>query len=72
MRVEITTPPTSDPISLALSPDGQKLVFVGTANGQSQLWLRSLDSTSARPLGPYRWSVLSFLVSRQSLGRFLR
>jgi Tol biopolymer transport system component len=50
MRVEITTPPTSDPISLALSPDGQKLVFVGTANGQSQLWLRSLDSTSARPL----------------------
>jgi hypothetical protein len=24
------------------------------------------------PAGPYRWSVLSFLVSRQSLGRFLR
>jgi eukaryotic-like serine/threonine-protein kinase len=50
MRLEITTPPTSDPISLALSPDGQKLVFVGTASGRSQLWLRSLDSTSIRPL----------------------
>jgi serine/threonine protein kinase len=50
MRLEITTPPTSDPISLALSPDGQKLAFVGTVNGRSQLWLRSLDSTSIRPL----------------------
>jgi eukaryotic-like serine/threonine-protein kinase len=50
MQVEITTPPTSDPISLALSPDGRNIVFVGTANGRSRLWVRSLDSPSARPL----------------------
>jgi len=50
MRVEITTPPTSDPISLALSPDGRNVVFVGTANGRSRLWLRPLDAATARPL----------------------
>ena len=50
MRFEITTPPTPDPVSLAISPDGQKLVFVGTSDGQSLLWLRSLDAVSARPL----------------------
>ena len=50
MRVEITTPPTSDPISLAISPDGQKIVFVATSDGRPRLWLRSLDSGSARPL----------------------
>jgi eukaryotic-like serine/threonine-protein kinase len=50
MRVEITTPPTTDPVSLAISPDGQTIVFVATSEGRSRLWLRSLDSVSARPL----------------------
>jgi eukaryotic-like serine/threonine-protein kinase len=49
MRVDINTPPTSDPLSLAISPDGRRIVFVATS-GTSGLWLRSLDSTSARPL----------------------
>ena len=49
-RLEITTPPTTDPLSLAISPDGRKIVFAGTADGQSRLWLRALDSDSARPL----------------------
>ncbi len=48
-RLEINTPPTRDP-SLAISPDGLKIVFVGRSAGQSQLWLRSLDSPLARPL----------------------
>ena len=34
MRLEITTPPTTDPVSLAISPDGQKIVFVATAEGR--------------------------------------
>src|SRR5262249_2784895 len=48
-RLQITTPPTTDP-SLAISPDGSKLVFAGRSGTQSQLWLRALDSTSIRPL----------------------
>src|SRR5262249_3453612 len=50
MRVEITTPSTSDPLSVAISPDGQKIVFLATSEGRSRLWLRSLDSGSVRPL----------------------
>ena len=50
MRVEITTPPTTDPASMAISPDGQKLVFVASADGRPQLWLRSLESGVARAL----------------------
>ena len=51
MRVEITTPPTRDPASLALSPDGQQIAFISTTtSGRSALWVRSLASGSARPL----------------------
>jgi eukaryotic-like serine/threonine-protein kinase len=50
IRLEITTPPSADPVSLAISPDGQKLVFVATHEGRSRLWLRSLGSISTRPL----------------------
>ena len=36
---------------LSLSPDGRLVVFTGrTADGKAQLWLRSLDSSEARPL----------------------
>jgi len=50
MRLEITTPPTADSTSLAISPDGQKIVCVATSAGQSTLWLRPLDATSGRAL----------------------
>ena len=50
MRVEITTPPTSDQVSLAISPDGEKLVFVASSDGRPKLWLRSLRTGSAQPL----------------------
>ena len=43
-------PPTTDPISFALSPDGRQIVFVASGDGASRLWLRSLDSTTAQPL----------------------
>jgi len=49
-RLDITTPPTADSASLAISPDGQKIVCVATSEGQSKLWLRLLDSTSGRAL----------------------
>jgi len=47
--LEINTPPTGDS-SVAISPDGLNVVFVGGAEGQSQLWLRSLSSQVAKPL----------------------
>jgi serine/threonine protein kinase/Tol biopolymer transport system component len=50
IRLELTTPPSTDPVSLAISPDGRKVVFVATHEGRSRLWLRPLDSLSARPL----------------------
>jgi eukaryotic-like serine/threonine-protein kinase len=49
MRFEITTPPSTD-ASLALSADGQQIAFVATDAGRPRLWIRSLNSTSARPL----------------------
>jgi eukaryotic-like serine/threonine-protein kinase len=50
LRLEVTTPPTSDPFSLAVSPDGKALVFVATSDGRPKLWLRTLDTVSLRPL----------------------
>jgi serine/threonine protein kinase len=50
MRLEITTPATSDPLDFTLSPDGRSLVFVASGDGPQRLWLRQLDHTDARPL----------------------
>jgi serine/threonine protein kinase len=50
VRFEIATPTTTDPFSLAVSPDSSTIVFVATSEGRPQLWLRSLDAVSARPL----------------------
>jgi len=49
MRLDINTLPTSDR-SFAISPDGLKVIFPARLQGQSQLWLRDLDSPEARPL----------------------
>jgi serine/threonine protein kinase/Tol biopolymer transport system component len=50
MRSEINTPPTTRPESLAISPDGQKIIFAAAHQGQPCLWLRSLDGTLNGPL----------------------
>ncbi|MEQ1760881.1 MAG: protein kinase [Vicinamibacterales bacterium] len=49
-RTEIVTASTPDPNSFAISPDGRQVVFVASADGAPQLWLRSLASTGAVPL----------------------
>src|SRR6185295_5816135 len=49
-RFEIQTPPTSDPVSFALSPDGRQLAFVAMVQGVPRLWVRPLDQAAARPL----------------------
>ena len=50
VRLEITTPPTADLVSFALSRDGTRIVFVASSDGRPRLWARSLDSVSMRPL----------------------
>jgi serine/threonine protein kinase len=48
-RLEVVTPPTSDLTSFAISPDGRRLVFTASSEGQQRLWVRPLDQTTAQP-----------------------
>jgi serine/threonine protein kinase len=49
-RVDIVTPPTTQPVSFALSPDGRQIAYVASDDKASRLWLRSLSATTAQPL----------------------
>jgi serine/threonine protein kinase/Tol biopolymer transport system component len=50
-RLDLVTPPTDDPFSFALSPDGRQVAFVANVSGGApQLWLRPLDQVTAQPL----------------------
>ena len=49
-RFEILTPPTTDPVSFALSDDGRQLAFVAMSEGTQRLWVRVLDQVTAQPL----------------------
>jgi serine/threonine protein kinase len=49
-RLEIWTGATSDPTGFAVSPDGQRLVYVASGPAGTQLWLRSLSADRAEPL----------------------
>jgi serine/threonine protein kinase len=69
-RLEITTPPTGDP-GMAISPDGLNIVFVARSAGQSQLWLRKLDTLVARPLpGTERAAMPFWSPDNRSIGFF--
>jgi hypothetical protein len=71
MRFEIATPPTNNPEFFDVSPDGQKLVFAGDSEGESQLWVRSLDAVSAQPLaGTERAQFPFWSPDGQSVGFF--
>jgi Tol biopolymer transport system component len=71
MHVEISTPPTTEPASIAISPDGQMIAFVATDAGRPGLWLRSLDAASAQPLAGTEGAYLPFWApSNRSLAFF--
>src|SRR5436190_5328835 len=70
VRLELTTPPTRD-VSVAVSPDGRNIVFVITAPGQPQLWLRALDGLSPPPLpGTERATMPFWSPDSRSIGFF--
>ncbi len=71
VRFDVSTAPTSDSTSFALSSDGSQLVFVATADGVSKLWLRSLDRTTAQPLAGTDGATYPFWApSSSSIGFF--
>ena len=49
-RLDLVVPANTDPLSLALSPDGRQLGFVAATEGGPRLWVRALDQAVARPL----------------------
>jgi hypothetical protein len=59
VRLEINAPPGKDG-SIAISPDGLKIVFTARSEGQYRLWLRALDSPEARPLTGSEGAILPF------------
>jgi hypothetical protein len=49
VRLFLTPPEKTSFGAFAISPDGRRLVFAATdASGKSLLWVRSLDSISAK------------------------
>jgi eukaryotic-like serine/threonine-protein kinase len=50
VRLELTTPATTQPLHFAISPDGRRLVFVASGEGGQRLWQRPLDAVTALPL----------------------
>src|SRR5262245_43294182 len=60
MTVEVSVSSTTDPGSMAISPDGLKIVFVGMSDGRPELMVRSLDSPSVRTLAGTDYAELPF------------
>src|SRR5262245_268544 len=50
VQLEVTTPPSTVPTSIAISPDGRTLAFVATESARSRMWVRALDSGTVRAL----------------------
>jgi hypothetical protein len=48
--VEVQTPPTANPRLFEISPDGDKILLAGEADGKRQIWIHSLSSGMSRPL----------------------
>ena len=59
-RLDIVTPPTSQPSAFALSPDGTQIVFAASSAKGTRLWLRSLSTTTAEPLEGTEGATLPF------------
>jgi Tol biopolymer transport system component len=46
LRLQIVTPPTRFPMSLAVSPDGRTVAFLVTSDDGTQIWTRPLADTA--------------------------
>jgi Tol biopolymer transport system component len=59
-RVELVTPPTADPASLALAPDGRSIAVVATDGGVSRLCVRALAEAACRLLAGTEFATQPF------------
>ena len=70
-RLDVLTPPTSDPVSFSISPDGRQLVFVAMTDSGPKLWLRPLDQAIAQPLARTEGAIYPFWApDSRALGFF--
>jgi Tol biopolymer transport system component len=60
LRLELTTPSTTDPASLAISPDGRTLVFLAGGGDIPRLWIRGLADANARALAGTEYASFPF------------
>ena len=67
-----TTPPTTEPTSLAISPDGKTLAFVGDVRRQVALMAAAARRRSGAAPGRDRERQVSILVARRPIDRILR
>jgi len=71
MRVELNTPPTPRPESLAVSHDGRSVAFLGETDGLPQIWIRPLNADRAHPLaGTDQTTFMFWKPDDRSLGFF--
>ena len=71
LRFQIVTPTTTDPASIAMSPDGLRVAFVASVQGRPTVWVQELDSAEARPLAGTEDGEFPFWSpDSQSLGFF--
>ena len=59
-RLEIVTPPSLDPLSIDISPDGRSVVLEAIDAGIPRLWLRRLDESEAKPLAGTDFASMPF------------
>lgn len=59
-RVELSTPATTDPASLAISPDGRTIAFVASDGDVPRLWARDLGTGRAQAIAGTEYASLPF------------
>jgi eukaryotic-like serine/threonine-protein kinase len=60
VRLDITAPPTADAISLAISPDGRHIAFLGLDDNKSVLLIRDIDSIIIRSIAGTEGAIYPF------------